>query len=93
MGQNKTALYSTESRDCNADQQNFPVTAVPAIDAFMTVRPHIIFFQQNYLDEMCSTVTSVANTIHPVPIPLSLSVTVNTLHISEAPILYWNQWL
>ena len=38
-----------------------PVTAIPAIDAFVTVRPQIIFFQQNYFDEICSTETYVAN--------------------------------
>ena len=65
----------------------------PAVDAFLTVRPQIIFFQQNYFDEICSTVTYVANAIHPVPILPSLPVTVNTLHISEAPILHQDQWL
>ena len=37
--------------------------------------------------------TYVANVIHPVPSPPNLPVTVSTLHISEAPILYWDQWL
>ena len=37
--------------------------------------------------------TYVANDIHPVPNLLNLSVTVSTLHISEAPILYQDQWL
>ena len=62
-GQKETTLDSTESRDHNADQQNLPVTTVPVIDAFVTVRPQIIFFQQNYFDEICSTVTYVANSI------------------------------
>ena len=88
MGQKKTTPDSTKSRDHNADQQNLPVTAAPAIDALVTVRPQIIIFQQNYFDEICSTVTYVANAIHPVPILLYLPVTVNTLHISETPILY-----
>ena len=88
-----TTLDSTMSRDRNADQQYLPVTTVPAIDAFVTVRPQITFFQQNYFEENCSTVTYVANAIHPVPTLLSLPVTVSTLHISEAPILYWDQWL
>ena len=39
MGQKKATPDSTESRDCNADQQNLPVTDAPAIDAFVTVRP------------------------------------------------------
>ena len=66
---------------------------MPVIDAFVTVRPQIILFQQNFFDEICSTVTYVANAIYPVPILPSLSVSVNTLHISEAPILYQDQWL
>ena len=39
VGQKKTTLDSTESRDHDADQQNFPVTAAPTIDAFVIVRP------------------------------------------------------
>ena len=89
-GQQKTAPDSTESRDCNADQLNLPVTTVPAIDAFVTVRPQITFFQQNYFDEICSTVTYVAKAIHPVLTLPNLPVTVSTL---QAPILYWDQEL
>ena len=37
--------------------------------------------------------TYVAKAIHPVPSLPNLPVTVSTLHISEAPILYWDQWL
>ena len=59
----------------------------------MTVRPQITFFQQNYSDEICSIETYVANAVHPVPTLPSLPVTVSTLHISEAPILYRDQWL
>ena len=81
-GQQKTTPDSTKSRDCNVDQQNLPETTAPAIDAFVTVRPQIIFFQQNYFDEICSTVTSIANAIHPVPSLPNLPVTVSTLHIS-----------
>ena len=90
-GQKKTTPDSTESRDCDADQQNLPVTAMPTIDAFVTIRPQIIFFQQNYLDEIGSTLTYVANAIYPVPSFPNLSVTVSTFHIFEAPLLYWDQ--
>ena len=90
-GQQNATPDSTKSRDRNADQQYLPVTTSPAIDAFVTVRPQITFFQQNYFVEICHTVTYVANAIHPVPTLLSLPVTVSTLHISEAPILYWDQ--
>ena len=64
-----------------------------SIDAFMTVKPQIIFFQQNYFDEICSTVTYVANAIHPVPSLPNLSVTVSTFHILEALIFYQDQQL
>ena len=53
-GQKETTLDSPESRYRNVDQQNLPVTAAPAIDAFVTVKPQIIFFQQNYFGEICS---------------------------------------
>ena len=79
-GYKRTTPHSTERRDHNADQQNLPVTTMP-IDAFMPVRPQIIFFQQNYFDEICSTVTYVANAIYPVLSFLNLSVTVSTCHI------------
>ena len=62
-------------------------------DAFVTVRPQIIFFQQNYFDEICSTPTYVANAIYPVQSFLNLSVTVSTYHILDAPLLYWDQRL
>ena len=90
-GLKETTPDSIESRDRNADQQILPVTAAPAIDAFMIVRPQIIFFQQNYFDEICSTVTYIVNAIHPVLGLLNLPVTVSTLHISEAPLLYQDQ--
>ena len=91
MGQKKTTQGSIESRDHDTDQQNLPVTAVPTIEAFVTVRPQIIFFQQNYVDEICSTPTYVANAIYSVPSSLKLSVTVSTFHIFDAPLLYQDQ--
>ena len=92
-GQKQTTPDSTEIRDHDADQQNLPVTAVPTIDAFVTVRPQIIFFQQNYLDEICSTPTYVANVIYQVASFPNLSVTVSTFHIFDAPLLYQDQQL
>ena len=92
-GQKKTTPDPTKSRDHDADQQNLPATATPTIDAFVTVRPQIIFFQQNYFDEICSTPTYLANTIYPVLSFPNLSVTVSTFHISEAPLLYLDQQL
>ena len=46
---------------------------MPTIDAIVTIRPQIIFFQKNYFDEICSTLTYVANAIYPVPSFLDLS--------------------
>ena len=68
-----------------------PVTTAPDIDTFLTVRPQITFFQQNNFDEIFSAVTYIANATHIVPTFPNLPVTVSTLQISEAPILYWDQ--
>ena len=92
-GQKQTASDSTESRDHNADQQFLPVTNAPDIDAFLTIRPQITFFQQNHFNEICSVVTYVANATHIVPAFLNLPVAISTLQISEAPILYQDQKL
>ena len=93
MGQKQTTPDSTESRDHEEDQHNLPVTAAPIIDAFVTVRPQIIFFQQNYFDEIAITPTYVANAIYSAPSFLNLSVTVSTLHIYDIPLLYQDQRL
>ena len=92
-GQKKTAPDSTKSRDCNTDEQLLSVTNTPDIDAFLTVRSQIIFFQQNHFDEICSVVTYVANATHIVLTFPNLPVTVSTLQISETPILYQDQQL
>ena len=88
MGQKLTTLDSTQSRDHKEDQQNLPVTATPIIDAFVTVRPQNIFFQQNYFDEIGNTSTHVANVIYPALSFLNSLVTVSTLHIYDIPLLY-----
>ena len=93
VGQKETTPDSTESRDHNEDQQNLPVTTALAIDAFVTVRPQIFFFQQNYFDEICSTVTYVANAIYPVLSFPNLLVIVSTFHVLDIPILYRDQCL
>ena len=86
IGQKPTTLDSTKSRDCDEEQQNLPVTAMPTIDAFVTVRPQIIFFQQNYFDEIGSTPTYVANASYIALSFLNWSVTVSTLHIYDIPL-------
>ena len=91
MRDQKTILDSTKSRDHEEDLQNLPVTAAPTTDTFMTVRPQIIFFQQNYFDELGSTPTYVANATYPVLSFQNLSITVNTFHISDAPLLHQDQ--
>ena len=65
MGQKLTTPDSTQSRDREEDQQNLPVTDAPTIDAYVTVRLQIIFFQQNYFDEIGNTPTYVANATYP----------------------------
>ena len=85
-GQKKTALDSTESRDCKADQQISPVTSAP--DALLTVRSQITFLQQNHFDEIFSIVTYVTNATHIISTFPNLPVTISTLQISEAPILH-----
>ena len=87
-GQKKTTLDSTESRDCEADQQILPVTTVPDIDTLLTGRPQITFLQQNHFDEIFSVVTYVANVTHIIPAFPNLPVTVSILQISETPILH-----
>ena len=86
-------FYSTKSRDHNTDQQLLPATNVPDIDAFLTVRSQITFIQQNHFDEISSVVTYIDNATHIVPTCPNLPVTISTLRISEAPILYWDQQL
>ena len=70
-----------------------PVTNAPDIDAYLTVRSQITSFQQNHFDEICSVVTYVANATHIVPTFPNLPVTISTLQISKAPILYQDQQL
>ena len=93
VGQKSTTPDSTQSRDHEEDQQNLSVTAAPTIDTFVTLRPQIIFFPQNYFDEIGSTPTYVANTIYPTLSFPNLSVTVSTLHIYDIPPLYQDQQL
>ena len=63
------------------------------IDAFLTVRSQITFFQQNNFDEIFSIVTYITNATHIVSTFPNLPVTVSTLRISEVPILYQEQQL
>ena len=69
------------------------MTAAPTTDAYLTVRPQIVFFQQNYFDELSSIFTYVADTIYTVQSFLNPSVRVSTLHIYDTPLLYRDQQL
>ena len=88
MGQKETTLDSTKSRDRKADHQILPEIFVPDTDIILTARPQITFLQYNNVDEIFSFVTYVANATHIIPTFPNLPVTVSTLQISEAPILY-----
>ena len=48
-GQKKPTSDSTKSRDHEEDQHNLPVTAVPTIDPFVTVRPKGYFLSTELL--------------------------------------------
>ena len=87
VGQKKTALDSTQSKDHQRDQKILPVTLVPDIDVLLTVRPQITFFQHNHFDEIFSVVTYATHIIPTFP---NLPVTISTLQISDAPILHRN---
>ena len=63
-GQKLQTLDSTLSRDHEEDRLNLPVTGTPTIDTYLTVRPQIVLFQQNYLDELDSIPTNIADTVH-----------------------------
>ena len=88
VGQKLQIPDSTQSRDHEEDQQNLPVTAMPTIDAFVTVRPQIIFFQQNYFEELGNIPTYIANTIYGAQSFPNPSVTVSTLLIYDTLPLY-----
>ena len=49
--------------DCEEDQLNLSETAMPTIEAHLTVRQQIIFFHQNYFDKLRSIPIYIANTI------------------------------
>ena len=93
VGQKKPTPDSTKSRDHEEYQHNLSVTAAPTIDAFVTVRPQIIFSQQNYFDEIGNTPTHVTNATYSAQSFPNLSITVSTLHIHDTPLLYWDQQL
>ena len=62
------------------------MTAVPTIDTYLTVRPQVVLFQQNYFEELDSISTYTADTIYAAQNFHNPSVTVSTLHVYDTPI-------
>ena len=88
MGHQLQIPDPTQSRDHKEDQINLPVTATPTIDTYLTVRLQIVLFQQNYLDELDSISTYIADTIFAAQNFHNPSVTVSTLHVYDTPSAY-----
>ena len=76
-------LDSTQSRDHEEDQINLPMTATPTIDTYLTVRLQIVLFFHNYLDELDSISTHIADTVYAAQNFHNPSVTVSTLHVYD----------
>ena len=66
---------------------------MPDTEVLITVRSEISFLWHNYINDIFNIVTFTANTTHIIPIFTNLPITVNTLHISEAPRLYRDKQL
>ena len=62
-------------------------------EVLITIRPQINFLQHNCINDIFNIVTFTANTTHIIPTFTNLPVTVNTLHISDAPRLYRDKQL
>ena len=88
VGHQLQILDSTQSRDCEEDQINLPMTATLTIDMYLTVRPQIVLFHQNYLDELDSISTHIADTIYAAQNFHNPSVTVSSLHVYDTPTKY-----
>ena len=84
---------TTQSRDHEEDYISLPVTVVPTIETYFTVRKLIVLFQQNYLDELDSIPIYIADTIYVAQNFHNPSVTVGTLHVYDTRILYQDQQL
>ena len=84
----ETTPDSTQSRDQQLDQQTLPETPAPDTEVLITVRPQINFLWHNCINDISNIVTFTANTTNIIPTFTNLPVTVNTLHISDAPRLH-----
>ena len=69
------------------------MTAALTIDTYITVRLQIVLLQQNYLNELDSIPTYIADTIYAAQNFQNPSVTVSTLHMYDTLLLYRDQQL
>ena len=93
VGPNLQILDSTQSRECEEDHKNLPVTDTPTIDTYVMVRLQIVLFQQNYFEEFDCISTYIADTIYATQNFYNPSVTVSTLHAYDTLIVYRDQQL
>ena len=93
MGHQLQILDSTQGRDHKEDIINLPVTAALIIDTYLTVRPQIVLFQQNYLDELDCISTYIADIVYAAQNLHNPSVTVSTFHVYATPMVYQEQQL
>ena len=70
-----------------------PESPAPDTEVLITVRPQITFLQHDCINEISNIVTFTANATHIIPTFTNLPVTVNTLHISDAPRLHRDKQL
>ena len=66
---------------------------MPDTEVLITVRPQINFLQHNCINEIFNIVTFTANATYIIPTFTNILVTVNTLHISDAPRLHRDKQL
>ena len=70
-----------------------PETLAPDTEVLITIRPQINFVWHNCINKIFNVVTFTANATHIIPTFPNLPVTVNTLHISDAPRLHRDKQL
>ena len=80
-------------RDQQSVQQTLPETLAPDTEVLLTIRPQINFLQHNHINELPSIVAFTANATHIIPTFTNLTVTVNTIHISDSPRLHRDKQL
>ena len=89
----ETPSDSTQNRDQQLNQWTLPETPVPDTEVLITIRPQINFLWHNCINEIFNIVTFTANATHIILTFTNLSVTVNTLHISDLSRLHRDKQL